>query len=235
MIRIWAPRLMLAMLVLWLCSSSVWGRELEPGINAASVIDFPTALDQPVDHTLHASFDIFDFGEPDIRTDNLRYGYQWGNLQVVADFLFISDPEREFDHGVLRAKLRLLTLDDFLASLALGVLGRYTDSDEAEARIDEKTYSFLGVFTVELFPFDDWGGILLNTYLDNLIFSVGLKVQLLEQVKFITEVRYLHSTDIEDRTHSKTGIEIEGEQVFYFQLVYDDATERAVIQLGTGF
>jgi hypothetical protein len=122
-----------------------------------------------------------------------------------------------------------------LASLALGVLGRYTDSDEAEARIDEKTYSFMGIFTVELFPFDDWGGILLNAYLDNIFFTAGLKVQLLEQVKFIAELRYLHSTDIDNRTHSKAGIEIEGEQVFYFQLVYDEATERAVIQLGTGF
>lgn len=226
---------LLAILLLPLGASRALGLELQPGINTSHIIEFPTALDQPVDHTLAVALDVVDFGEPDIRTKNLRYGFQWGNAQLLADAHYIPEPDRKFDHGEVRAKLRLLTLDDYLASFAVGVLGRYTDTKEGDARIDDKPYSFLGVFTVELFPFDSWGGFLFNVYLDNRWASVGTKVQLIQQLKFVGEYSWLHSTDIEDRGFGKMGIEIEGEQVFYFQLLFDDRTENAVIQLGTGF
>lgn len=233
--RFWVAGALPAFLLLALGAPRGLAMELQPGINTAHIIEFPTALDQPVDHTLGVALDVVDFGEPDIRTKNLRYGYQWGNVQLLADAHYIPEPDRKFDHGEARAKLRLLTLDDYLASFAVGVLGRYTDTKEGDARIDDKPYSFLGVFTVELFPFDNWGGFLTNLYVDNRWASLGLKVQLIQQVKFVGEYSWLHSTDIEERGFGKVGIEIEGEQVFYFQLLFDDRTENAVIQLGTGF
>jgi hypothetical protein len=204
-------------------------------LNTAGVIAFPTALDQRQDHTFAATLALFDVGEPDIRAQNLRYGFQWGNAQFIADADFLTEPEKEFDHGEVKAKLRLMTFDKFLSSVALGLLGRVTDSEEGDARIDEKPYSFFGIFTVELFPFQDWGGFLLNVYLDNRILSTGLKVQIIDQLQFVAESAYLHSTDVKERTSYSAGIEVDGEQNFYFQLFYNDPAGRVSIQLGTGF
>ncbi|MBI3992795.1 MAG: hypothetical protein HY342_05950, partial [Candidatus Lambdaproteobacteria bacterium] len=98
--------------------------ELQPGLNTAGVIAFPTALDQPLDHAIAATLAVYDLGEPDIRAQNVRYAFQWGNAQFLADANFITEPEKEFDHAEVKAKLRLVTFDKVLSSVALGLLGR---------------------------------------------------------------------------------------------------------------
>ncbi|MBI3994112.1 MAG: hypothetical protein HY342_12630, partial [Candidatus Lambdaproteobacteria bacterium] len=148
---------------------------------------------------------------------------------------FITEPEKEFDHAEVKAKLRLVTFDKVLSSVALGLLGRATDSEEGDARIDDKPFSFFGIFTVELFPFGNWGGFLVNVYLDNRFLSTGLKVQLIDQLQFVGETAFLHSTDVKERTSYSAGVEIDGEQKFYFQVFYNDPADRVSIQLGTGF
>ena len=218
-----------------LCPRALPAAELQPGLNTAGMIAFPTALDQPLDHSIAATLAVFDVGEPDIRAQNVRYGFQWGNAQLLADANFSTEPKKEFDHAEVKAKLRLVTFDKFASSVALGLLGRITDSKAGDARIDEKPFSFFGIFTVELFPFHNWGGFLVNVYLDNRFLSTGLKVQLIDQLQFVGETAYLHSTDVKERTSSSVGIEIAGEQNFYFQVFYNDPTDRVSLQLGTGF
>jgi len=209
--------------------------ELSPSINTASLIEFPTALDQRVDNTLHASVELVDVGEPDLRAENVRYGHQVGNLQALLDVHILTEPERKFDYAEARAKLRVFNLDRQRTYVALGALARLTEDKEGEARIDHRPYSLLLIITTELLPTDKWGGFLTNFYLDNRFANLGFKVQLYDQLKAVAEVDYLHSTDVDDRFDGKVGIEIEGEQNFYLQLYYKDSLGHALLQIGTSF
>ncbi len=210
--------------------------ELEQGINAAGVIDYPTARNQPTTHTLHGTIELTDISEPELHFYNLRYGLQLGAFQLLADGNYALEPRREFDFLEVKAKLQILTLDEFRMQFAVGALGRFVEnSEEREARIDDKTASLFGIYTVELFPFRDWGGFLVNFYLDNRVAVLGLKVQLYQSIQAVAEAEHLHSTLREDDTHGRLGVSFEGLQNVYFQLVYTDQGENWLVQIGTGF
>jgi len=211
--------------------------ELEPGVNSASVIEYPTALDQTLQQTVAATVEVFDIGEPDLALENVRYGVQFGALQVVGDAFMLTDPDRKFDHGILRAKLRILHFEPERTSIAIGGLARVTDGTHAgEDRIDNRPLSLLAVATTELFPFQEWGGFLVNAYLDNRVANLGLKVQIYRYIKAVAEFDYYHSSpDVDDKEQTKGGIEIEGETNFYIQAFYAERQDHLLITVGVGF
>lgn len=211
--------------------------ELEPGVNTASVIEYPTALDQYLQHTVAGTIEVFDIGEPDLALENVRYGVQFGALQVLGDVYLLTEPDREFDHGILRAKLRILYFEPERTSIAVGGLARFSDgTDEGDERIDNRPLSLLAVITSELFPFQEWGGFLVNGYLDNRVANVGLKVQIYRFIKAVAELDYFHSSpNIDDKEQLKGGIEIEGETNFYIQAFYAERLDHLLIQIGVGF
>ena len=81
------------------------------------------------------------------------------------DINMLTEPRKEFDHAIVRLKLRLLRFEPQRTSVAVGALTRIVDTNEGERRIADKRYSLLAVVTTELFPFRDWGGVLVNAYL----------------------------------------------------------------------
>lgn len=210
--------------------------ELEQGVYQAGVIDFPTALNQPTTHTFHGTIELTDVGEPDLNLYNLRYGFQYGAFQLLTDFNWSIDPVHEFDYGEVKAKLQVLALDEFRSYLAVGFLARGVEhSEERPARIDDRTASLFGISTFEIFPFSDWGGFLINLYLDNRFVTLGTKIQLYQSIQFVGEVEHLHDTLREDDTNGRAGISFEGLQNFYFQLLWSDEGEHLLAQIGTGF
>ena len=225
-----------AFLLLALVPAMAGGFELEEGINAAGIINFPTAINQPTDHTLHGSLELTDIGEPDLHLYNLRYGLQLGGLQFLADFNYAIEPEKEFDFAEFKVKYQLLNLEEFRLSLAFGALGRFVEeSEERQARIDDRTASLLVIASMELFPFTDWGGFLFNFYLDNRSFVVGLKVQIYQSIQFVAEGELLHDTLREDDKNGWVGVSFEGDQNGYFQFLFTDQGDNYLIQVGTGF
>lgn len=210
--------------------------ELEQGVYQAGVIDFPTALNQPATHTFHGTIELTDVGEPDLNLYNLRYGFGYGAFQLITDFNWSIDPRHEFDYGEIKAKLQVLALDEFRSYLAVGILGRgVEESEERLARIDDRTASLFAISTFEVFPFADWGGFLVNIYLDNRFVTLGTKIQLYQSVQFVGEVEHLHDTLREDDTNGRAGVAFEGLQNFYFQLLWTDEGEHLLAQIGTGF
>lgn len=212
------------------------GYELQPGVNHAGVIEYPTALDQYTPNTVHGTVEIVDLAEPDLALPNLRYGRQIGALQLLADAYARTEPEREFERVEVRAKLRVFTFAPERTSVALGALARFPNDDEAEQRIDERPASLLGIVTSELFPLSGWGGFLVNLYLDNRVGVLGLKTQVFPRVKAVGELDYFHSPTYDlDRYQHKLGIELEGENSFYFQVYWADVTGEFRAQVGVGF
>ena len=200
------------------------------------MIGFPTALDQELTHVFHASLAFLDVEEPDVAFTNLRYGFQLGNFQLLTDVNATAEPDKEFEFAEMRAKLRVLPLDSISTNIAIGYLGRLTDSDEAKERLADRSASLFAILTSELVLFDDLDGVLFNLYLDNLYGSLGLKVPVFQFIKVIVELNYQHEPEnLDDRGSIKAGIESEGEQNFYFQLYYSDLTEHFIIQIGSGF
>jgi len=234
-----APCLLPLLLVIALLAARpASAQELEPGVNTAGIIDYPTALDQRTANIAHGSIDIVDLAAPDLRVANLRYGRQLGNLQLLADFYGRTEPVRAFDYGEVKAKLRIVNLDALRTYFAVGALARWSDQkSKDESVLDNKPYSLLGVFTTELFPFEQWGAFLLNVYLDNRFADAGLKVQVYEGIRFVTEADYHHG-DINAQPNKwrfKAGLEFEGERNFYAQILYDDVLKHSRLQIGTGF
>jgi hypothetical protein len=212
--------------------------ELEPGVNNAGVIEYPTALDQYLQHTFHATVELIDVGEPKLALENVRYGLQLGAFQVTGDAYLLTHPDREFDQGILRAKLRILQFDPERTSIAVGGLARLVTDEDGEDRIDHRPFSLLGVVTTELFPFQEWGGFLINGYVDNRVLDLGLKVQVYQFIKAVAEVDWWHSSDFyedEDKVQSKGGIEIEGQTGFYIQFFYSERFDHLLVQVGAGF
>jgi hypothetical protein len=210
--------------------------ELEQGVNQAGVINFPTALNQPTTNTLHTTLEITDIGKPELNLYNLRYGFQHGAFQLISDLNFRIEPVHDFDYAEVKAKLQVLSLDEYRSYVAVGLLGRAVrHSDERLARIDNKPASLFIISTFELFPFKDWGGFLLNVYLDNRFLTLGTKVQLYQSIQFVGEVEHLHSTLRQDKTNARAGVSFEGLQNFYFQLLWSDQGKHLLAQVGTGF
>ncbi len=234
--RAWLAALPAAALLVVAAAGSAPAYELEPGLNDAAVIDYPTALDQPVDHALHGTLALYDVAEPDLRLANLRYGFQLGNAQFLADVNYLPGT-KEFGYGEAKGKLRVLSLHEFRTYVAVGGVARGSGGDREKARAlyDDRPYSLLAVLTTELFPFARWGGFRLNLYLDNVHAVGGLKVQLYPLIKLVGEVQHRHTTELEERTRSRVGLELEGEQNFYFQLFYDNRLEKYLVQIGSGF
>jgi hypothetical protein len=227
----------------WCCVAAVLAAhdtarafELEPGVNTAGVIEYPTALDQFLPRVVAGTIEAIDLGEPRLALENVRYGHQFGAFQLQGDAFFLTHPERDFDHGVIRAKLRILQFDPERLSIAIGALARITVDDAGKRRIDDRPYSLLGIATAELFPFQQWGGILVNAYLDNRVLNGGLKVQIYRFIKAVGELDYFHSSpDLADKIQTKGGIEIEGETSFFVQAFYAERFDHLLIQVGVGF
>ena len=211
--------------------------ELEPGVNTAGVIEYPTANDQFLRHTIAGTIELIDIGKPELALENVRYGLQLGALQLLGDVFFLTEPDWKFDQGTFRAKLRILQFDAERTSIAVGGLARFSDgTEEGDARIDDRPYSLLGVVTTELFPFQEWGGFLINAYVDNRVLDGGLKVQIYRFIKAVFEVDYFHSSpDLDDKVQTKGGIEIEGETQFYIQAFYSERFDHLMVQIGVGF
>lgn len=210
--------------------------ELEHGVNTASIIKYPTALNQPTTHTVHGTLELTDIGEPELNIYNLRYGLQLGGFQLLTDLNFALEPMHEFDFGEVKGKMQLLNLEEFRLAVALGLLARVVrESEEREARIDGKTASLFGIVSVELFPFDRWGGFLVNFYLDNRVFELGLKVQLYNTIQLVLEGELLHSTLREDDRNVRGGISIDGGKNLYVQFLVTDEGANYMIQIGGGF
>ncbi|MCZ6533756.1 MAG: hypothetical protein O7A08_12425 [SAR324 cluster bacterium] len=224
------------LVLLLACSSNAWGLQPETSTNAAGVIKFPTALDQIETHAFHGSLEIFDIGDPDLRGENFRYGLQIGNFQLLTDLHFQTEPEEDFDFGEVRAKLRILPLDEFGTDIAVGILGRFVEKNEERKRIDDREASLFTVVTVQLLPIEDAGPLVLNFYLDNLFLNIGFKIGLYQFISIVGEADYLHSnTAARERSFGRLGLEIEGEQNFYFQLYFSDRNDNFVAQVGTAF
>jgi hypothetical protein len=227
-----------------LAGTTAWAIDPSKGLNAAGVIDFPTALDQNTTHTIHGTVEIFDLGEPDLRAVNLRYGFQVGQLQLLADTYWQTDP-KEYDHSEVKAKLRILSLDEYRTYAAFGIVARYVDKKDKEPFvIDDRRYSLFAVVSAEFYPIAKWDAMLANFYVDNRFASFGLKFPVFDFIRVVAEADYHHGLDDElagltdkqkERWQSKIGIELEGEQNFYVQLYYSTAGEHARLQIGTGF
>jgi hypothetical protein len=208
---------------------------LSSDIYSAGVIRFPTALDQTEDHTFHGTIEIEDIGEPDLAMNNARWGMQLGNFQLITDLHMETEPGEAFDFGEIRGKLRVLPLDEISTDIAVGLLYRFAESGEKQ-RFDDREASLFGVVTTRLDLIPDTEPLLLNLYLDNLFFSLGIELGIYQFIKLVAEGDYLHSrSDLIERGSGRIGIEIEGEQNFYFQLFYSDRTDDFLVQIGTGF
>lgn len=219
--------------LLW--GPAAWALPPEAGINSAGVIEFPTALNQTFDHSFDFSLEIVDIGEPDIRLENLRYGYQIGDFQLRLDSHYLV-PRQEFNFLELRAKLRVLPLDEFSTDIAIGLLGRQVQETGDRVRIDDRSASLFGAITSRFFLFESTGPLLVNFYLDNLFVSLGAKLEFYQFISAVVETDMLHSlTSADDRTFVKAGVEVQGEQNFYFQVVYNDRDNNLLLQIGSGF
>ncbi|HKI98751.1 MAG TPA: hypothetical protein VKB51_09785 [bacterium] len=226
----------LLLLLAVLLPAAIQGAELEQGINQAAIINFPTALNQPTTHMLHTTLELTDIGKPELNLYNVRYGFQHGAFQLINDLNFAIEPLHEFDYAEVKAKLQVLSLDEYRSYVALGLLGRAVrHADERQARIDDKPASLFVVSTFEIFPFQNWGGFLFNVYLDNRFLTLGTKVQLYQSIQFVGEVEHLHSTLRKDKTNARAGVSFEGLQNFYFQLLWTDQGKHLLAQVGAGF
>lgn len=230
-----STRLLGILAIVCFCGADAAAQGITESVNAASVIDFPTALDQTETHVFHAAVAIVDLGEPDVRLQNLRYGLQVGNFQLLTDVHMQTEPSERLNFAEIRAKLRVLPLDEISTDIAVGVLGRIANSGEKN-RIDDREASLFAIWTSQIAALDDAEPLLINFYLDNLFFSMGAEMGFYQFIKFVAEADFLHSqSDAPDRNFTKVGIEIEGEQNFYFQIYYSDRNDDVVVQIGTGF
>ncbi len=210
--------------------------ELEPGVNQAAIIKFPTALNQSTTHTVHLAVELTDIAKPDLHLYDVRYGFQHGAFQLLADLNYAIEPVREFDYAEVKAKLQILSLDEYRSYVAVGLLGRgVEDARERPARIDDRTASLFAISSFELFPFARWGGTLLNLYLDNRFVTLGLKTQLYQGIQFVGEWEHLHSTERTDKNNGRAGVSFETLHNFYFQLLWTDQGKHALAQVGAGF
>lgn len=222
--------------VLLSLSRAVMGYELEQSVNQAAVSAFPTAFDQPTRHLAQVVLEMTDVKEPIVNLASLRYGFQFRNFQLLTESRYQLAPEHEFDYLQVRGKLRVLNLDEFRTYMAVGLLGRYVQyNSEIAWRIDDHPTSLFVILTMELFPLQDWGGFLLNFYLDNRYFNTGLKVQLYPSIQFVAEGDYLHNTWREDKFSGRVGFDVSGENSFHFQLLYSDEGKHVLTQIGFGF
>jgi len=211
--------------------------ELVDGMYQSGIVFFPTALKQPVEHSFHVTSQVTDTVNPDMDLVNLRHGYQYGAFQLLTDLFYTVEPVREFNYAEMKGKLQILSLDEYRFYMAVGLLVRgVTDSAERKWRIDDRTSSFLGVMSVELFPFYDWGGVLTNLYLDNRYASLGMKIQIFEGIQGVFEMDRLHSSAwVQEKNHARGGLSFEQLENFYLQMLYDDRGKHFFLQLGVGF
>jgi hypothetical protein len=217
-----------------------WGAPLaaikEADSNAAAVVEYPTALDQPMPQTVHAMVDIYDLGAPDLRALNAGYGYQYGNLQLLADAYWRPEPRGDLDRAEAKIKLRFLSLDEYGVYGAVGGVARYSGNRQQDIeRLDDKPYSLLGVITAQFYPFAAMGPFLANFYLDNRFGSLGAKVPLLSVIRIVAEANYHHAAASGDRWQGTAGLEFEGDQNFYVQFVYDTVNQHTRFKLGSSF
>jgi hypothetical protein len=230
--RVAAPLL----LALALLPAGAAAFELEQGVYQAGIINFPTALNQPTTHTIHGTLELTDITKPELNLYNIRYGFQYGAFQLISDLNFTIENEHDFDYGEVKAKLQVLSLDEYRSWVAVGLLGRFVrNSAERELRIEDKTASLFVISTFEIFPFNQSGGVLANVYLDNRFLTFGLKLQVYQSIQIVGEAEHLLSTVRQDKNNQRLGVAFEGLQNFYFQLLWTDQGRHVLAQIGTGF
>ncbi len=131
--------LALLALLLLILPGEIWaepiGYDLEQGINTASVIDYPTALDQSRTNVVTFATEIVDIGQPDLRQRSAFYGLQFGNVQFSLDSQWATRDSASIEtydlsHATGRAKLRVVNLDEYRTHIAVGLLGRWTDKNQ---------------------------------------------------------------------------------------------------------
>lgn len=204
------------------------------GVNSAGVIDFPTSLDQTKQHTFQGTIHLVSIPDTDLQPSNFRYGLQLGNFQLLTDIHMNTVDDRGFNYGEIRAKLKVLPLDDLRTDISVGLLGRYADSTAGETAIDDRISSLFVVVTSQVFLFGETP-MLTNVYLDNLYFSLGVKLQAYQFVTAVAEADYVLSDAVAERSFGKIGVEIEGEQNFFFQIFYSSRFNDFMVQIGSGF
>ena len=210
--------------------------ELEQSGNMASISYFPTAFDQPTATLVRTGLEFEDIKEPIINLSNALLGLQWRNLNLGIEGNFQLEPEYEFDYMQARLKARVVNLDEFRTYMAFGILGRWVPIEEERLwRIDDRPASLFAILSIELFPMDDWGGVLFNFYLDNRYFSSGFKVQLYPSIQALGEFDYLHDTWRQDKISGRGGLEFYSEENFFFQLLYSDVGHRWFSVIGMAF
>lgn len=236
-------RCLLVVFLFALSWQKAWGLEPLKGTNSGHFISFPSAMEQSSRHMFHGTLEVFDLGETDLRVENVRYGFQHGNFRLQADFNFFT-PFKEFDYNILRGQLKILPLDEYRTSFALGLLRRAAFNLDSKARIQNKFASVYAVVTSELFPFNSYNRLRLNFYLDNLYASFGAKLKTHAVLDVMGEVDWIHEPFEElpttvagttERVRGKIGLELEGEQNFYFQIFLDSRFGNVAVQVGSGF
>ncbi|MDH4120487.1 MAG: hypothetical protein OEV94_02125 [Deltaproteobacteria bacterium] len=229
-----------------------------PGVNAAGLVRYPTAFDQYTDNYLRFNVEIHDLALPDLRMSNVFFGHQFGSLQVTADANFRTVPEKAFDNLTARAKLRLVTLEPMMLSFGFGLVGRYADSPVSADRMAHRNFSLMFATTAEVIPFDEFGGLLVNFYLDNLVAVPGFRFQISNFIHLIGEGIIIHEKTLSNHNLAQTtyssftptattasllpattrfvgGLEIESDNNLDFQLLYDSESMSGQFQVGWGF
>ena len=226
--------LLAGLLAAWPCSARA--QVLDAGVNVSQVIEFPTALDQTYPNLLQGTLEAVSISEPDLRPYNLRYGRQLGNLQLLFNGNWETEPQRQFLRADARAKLRVLNLDAYHTYAAIGAMARATDSkSKDETELDNKPYSLLIAFTSQLDLPLLWKPLLANVYADNQYVTVGVKVPVYQYIELVGEVVDREAVASDTAVHNRAGIEFQGEQNFFLQLYFSDQANNVLIQLGTGF
>ena len=254
--QLWGVLLLL--LAVWTTGCSA--TEFAPSASSGQMILWPSAHDQISRHVLRVGTDVLNTNEASFQLDSLHYGLQLGGLQIATDSRYTNDPRHDFDYQEARLKLRLFESHQQRFAMALGALGRFTESSsQRERRIDSRTSSLLGVFTMELYPFVQGGGIRTNFYLDNRVSSLGLEFQINDTFKLVAEGEYFHArkhrlerayeeerleairlgrTEPQkpeiDYTNHRSGLEISN-SAYYIQLLTGDELGGFVIQMGISF
>ncbi len=220
-----------------------WAANLQPSILAPQIIKQITALDQGNTHFIHVSSEIEDARKPRINLESFRYSLRLGPVQWVNDMQFLLEPKKTFNHLETRIKFRALDIPSARTAVAFGLLGRFVEkSEERTARIDNKTSSLFLVVSSEVFPFGNWGGILLNAIWDNRVAGLGTKIQIFRNLRLVFEHDTYHAAkNLPTSNHhqnpgvNRVGLEFEGQEAFAGQLVWSEEGNRAWLLLAFSF
>ena len=242
--------------------TDAWADSIEPTPNAASVIHYPTALEQWNTHQLQGALSLHDVVVPEASISNLGYGYQLASIQLSFDAYSRQLEGRSvFTHAEGRVKLRLFTSESPLYAIALGFLGRGTDDAAKRAYFDDRDASLFLAWSAEISRARRAPGSLINAYLDNRVFALGGKLQLQKHLQLVAEAGYQHYKSLPTKETSEEapdeqdedpktlaelaaqdsrlklglGIEFFSGEASFTQLIYDSEADAVQIRLGYSY